>query len=91
MGDLARERFGEKRDGLVFGLELPAVGHGVALGADDAVGEKGGAGAAVAEGAGGGEREGEFTGETGVGFANGSDVAIEFVNDDVKGGVGGVG
>lgn len=89
--DFAGERLGEKGDSLVFGLELSAVGHGVALRADDAVGEKGVAGAAVAKRAGGGEREGEFPSETGVGFADGGDIAFEIADDDMEGGVRGVG
>jgi len=76
---------------LVFGLELSAIGHGVALRADDPIGENRVAVAAVAEGAGCGEREREFAGEAGVGFADGSDIAFEIADDDVEGGVGGVG
>lgn len=89
--DFAGERFGEERDGLVFGLKLSAVGHGVALCADDAVRENRVAGAAVAERAGRGERKREFPGQTGVGFADGGDIAFEVADDDLKRGVGGFG
>lgn len=90
VGDFLGEGGGEERGGLVFGLELAAVGEGVAGGLDGAVGKEGVVGAG-AERAGGFEGEGEFAREAGVAFLHGGEVAAIVADHDFEGGVGGGG
>ena len=100
MGEFFGECVGQKGEALVFGLELVGfdhraevafVGVDIAMGADLAVGEERTVDPAVGQRGGGTEREGEFAGESGIADALGGDVAVKFRNDDLEGGVGGLG
>ena len=89
--DFFGEGGGEERERLIFALELAVVGEGITAHRDGAAFKEQAGGAIVAEGAVGGESEGEFAGEAGVAFAHGGDFAVVVVDDDAEGGIGGLG